>query len=447
MRAASWRDGGAMTAKHTALIPLLALAIGLALASPAAAAPGQLVFAGCQSSATGPPVAGCTQLEDLDRPAALAFSADGRAAYAGVPGRLLVFDRDTAGGALSLAQCLASEAVAGCTPATGIIRTITDIAVPRDGTSVYTASNASRLLGFRRDPANGRLTWDSCLYSNYGAQGDLPNCPVGEFQETRQVEVSADGRGVYLRDYGCADNTGDCFASIASYERNPQTSALTPRDYTDPATAGDGPFAVSPHGGTLYELDSGLGAISVFKRIGAAGLRWVQCLSPVRSQGCQQRSLMGRGAELALSPDGRRLITAIRSRRGAGRLGLFKRARNGKLAFRACLAPAGSSTTRRGCRSLGPRRGLGLGQIDQLEFSPEGRSLYAVTGGALLRFKLRGRRGTIGLAQCLTGSPRRGCTHVPQLEGLSRIALTGRFVYAIAAAGGGTLVRFRAEKG
>jgi hypothetical protein len=434
-----------MNPKRTALAPLLALALAVALASPAAAAPGQLVFAGCQSSATGPPVAGCTQLEGLDRPAALAFSADGLSAYAGVPGRLLVFDRDTAGGALSLAQCLASETGAGCTPATGIIRTITDIAVPSDGTSVYTASNANRLLGFRRDPADGRLTWDSCLYSSYGAQGDLPNCPVGSFQETRQLEVSRDGRGLYLRDYGCADNTGDCFASVASYARNPGTSVLTPRDHTDPATPGDGPFALSPHGGTLYELDSSSGAITVVKRVGAAGLRYVQCLWPVRGRRCEQRPRMGRASELALSPDGRRLITAIRSRRGAGRLGLFK-ARNGKLAFRACLAPAGTPAARRPCRSLGPTRGFGLGQIDQLEFSPDGGSLYAVTGGALLRFKLNRRRGTIGLAQCLTGSPRRGCTHVPQLDGLSRIALTGRFVYAIAAAGGGTVARFQAEK-
>jgi hypothetical protein len=435
-----------MNPKHTALVPLLVVAFAVALASPAAAAPGQLVFAGCQSSAAGPPVAGCTQLVGLDRPAALAFSADGRSAYAGVPGRLLVFDRDTAGGALSLAQCLAGEPDAGCTQATGIIRTVTDIAVPQDGTSVYTASNANRLLGFRRDPSNGRLTWNSCLYSSYGAQGDLPNCPVGDFQETRQVEVSRDGRGVYLRDYGCADNTGDCFATIASYERNPGTSVLTPRDHTDPATPGDGPFAVSPHGGTLYELDSTSGAITVVKRVGAAGLRYVQCLWPVRGRRCVQRPRMGKASELALSPDGRRLITAIRSRRGAGRLGLFKRARNGKLAFRACLAPAGTPAARRGCRSLGPTRAFGLGQVDQLAFSPDGRSLYAVTGGALLRFKLNGRRGTIGLAQCLTGSPRRGCTHVPQLDGLSRIALTGSFVYAISAPGGGTVVRFRVEK-
>jgi hypothetical protein len=41
------------------------------------------------------------------------------------------------------------------------------------------------------------------------------------------------------------------------------------------------------------------------------------------------------------------------------------------------------------------------------------------------------------------GPPVAGCT---QLDGLSRIALTGRFVYAIAAAGGGTVVRFKAEK-
>ncbi len=432
-----------MTIRRATLIPLLSLTLAVALAAPAGASPGHLRFAGCQSSAAAPPVAGCTQLEELEAPGSLTFSVDGRSAYVGVPGRLLALDRDAAGGALSLSQCLASVADPRCTQVTGLIRTVTDIAVTRDGTSVYTASNANRLLGFTRNTNDGRLTWNFCLYSNYGNQGDLPGCPVGNFQETRQLEVSRDGRAVYLRDYGCADNTGDCFASVASYLRDPHTTGVTPRDGTDPATTGDGPFAVSPRGGTLYELDSDSGAISIFSPLGAARLRFSQCLAPIKAQICERPARMGRASQLAVSPDGGLLITALRS----GRLRLFKRSRNGKLDFRACLSPAGRG---RGCRSLGRMRGLDTAKVEQLRFSPDGRSLYAVAdeaGGTLLRFTFQRKRGRLRLAQCLTSSPHRGCTQVPQLAGLSHIALTGRWVYAVAAGGGGTLVRFRTKKG
>ena len=109
-------------------------------------------------------------------------------------------------------------------------------------------------------------------------------------------------------------------------------------------------------------------------------------------------------------------------------------------------ASPAAKARRRARRSPGARSS----KVDQLRFSPDGRSLYAAAdeaGGALLRFTLRRKLDTLRLAQCLTSSPHRGCNQVPQLDGLSHIALTGGWVYGVATGGGGTLVRFRAKKG
>jgi hypothetical protein len=250
----------------------------------------------------------------------------------------------------------------------------------------------------------------------------------------------------------CTDNTGECFAGVHAYRRNPETSVLQARDTSDGATYEEGPFAVGP--GTLYQVDSGFGTINVFRRVGLAGLRRVQCLWPRRAPGfdarCVKEPAMRRARAIALSPNGRSLVTAVDLGHRKGGLAAFDRSPNGRLTFRRCLAPATGS---HGCRPLGMN--VGLGRIEQLEFSADGRSLYAVSeageGHFLVRFKVNPKRGKIAFAQCLAAVRRRGCTSVRPLRGLSEIAPYGRFVYALinnpeAASGPNALVRLRARR-
>jgi hypothetical protein len=390
---------------------------------------GRLVLDGCQTSAVDPPAHGCSQLIGLDHPRAIAFSADGRSAYASYPDGLAAFDRDPVTGSLSFAECFDRGGVAPCTQIPGIVGTAVDIVVPRDGLSVYAAGGRRpTLIGFRRDSLTGRLTFASCEYSSYGAEGDLPGCPVGNFEEAHQIESSGDGRAIFLADRGCADNTGECFARVIAYDRDPQTSSLTPRDSVAPRFDSLGPFVFG--GGALFTLEAGHGAISVFRRTGLATFAPAGCVTRTKARGCRTIRRMGQLSTLAISPNGRTLVAAR-----VGRLAVFARGRTGQLRLRAS-------------KPL-----LRRARVGQLEFSPDGRSVYAVVtvagGSGLLRFRANPRRGEIAYAQCLTEVRLRGCSHLPSLHGLSEVAGRGRFLYAttLAAPTPGipdALLRFRA---
>jgi hypothetical protein len=437
----------------------LALIGAFALAPSAGAAPGQLVLAGCQRAAESPPVSGCTPLQGLGRSETLAVSPDGRFAYASFKRALSLFERDRRTGGLSFVECVSRTPNPACRNISGFLGTASDIAIPRDGTSLYwTGTNRQTFVGFRRDPLDGRLEFAFCRRSSYGAVDDpsLSACPVGNFQEARQVETSRDGRAVYLADRACTDNTGECFAGIIGYRRDRETSSLAARDVIATPTYGAGPFAVSGSG-PVYGVDSAYGTIGVFGRVGAAGFRRLQCLWPRPAEygpRCVTAPAMRKAQAISLAPNGRAVITAVRLGKAAGGLAVFRRGAEGGLRYRRCLAPSGLGPSQ-GCRPLRTPRGLTLAQPEQLEFSADGRSLYLVAGKAtsrfLVRFKLNPKTGRIAYAQCFTpvrGSP---CVRVRKLRGLIEISLAGRFLYAITGNRRGVsaadaVVRFRARR-
>jgi hypothetical protein len=438
----------------------LALIGAFALAPSAGAAPGQLVLVGCQRSADGPSVRGCTPLEGLGRTDELAVSPDGRFAYASWRRALSLFDRNPRSGRLSFVECVSATPKAPCRDVPGFLGVAGDIAIPRDGASLYFASTGfNRFVGFRRDPLDGRLSFSFCRLSSYGYGGEPSppsDCPVGIFEEARQLEVSRDGRAVYQADNGCADNTGECYASVIAYRRNPETSRLRFRDRSDPASQGVGPFALS-RSGMLYEVDSELGAISVFDRAGTDAFRRTQCLwrrpPEYPFAHCPRIPAMRRAQAIALAPH-RMLVTAVPLGERAGGLVIFGRGRGGKLRFRRCLAP-GPGAAALGCNSLRTPRRLSLARPEQLEMSRDRRSLYLVAGPDearfLVRFKLNPKTGRIAFAQCFTPAGGTPCVRVPKLRGLIELSTAGHFLYAITgdryrAPGIDALVRFRAKR-
>ena len=416
----------------------VAIVVGLMSAPPASAAQSGLVYAGCQSSPDGPVEPSCSQLEGLSYTGAFAVSLDGTSAYASFPDGVSVYRR-APDGQLSFQECFSATGEAPCTQVPGVLGTARDIAVPPDGRSVYLAGSSRRetLIGFQRDPADGTLTFSSCSVSDYGGGPGPPGCPLGPFQRALQVESSRDGRTIYVADEGCADNTGECFASVGVYTRDPATSLLTPSGRSRPATQGHGPFAVTPVGGTVYELDSDFGTISVHKRIGGSGLKRTQCLWPRKRRfygPCKRVRKMGKAEAIAVSPHGSSVVTVVNPKRGKSWLTLFDRARNGKLSFER--------------RAFDKR----LRSVSDLRFTSDGTLIAASGAGEdsfLLRFKVNPKRGTVALAQCLSSAKRSGCTRLPELRGLSEIAVREPHLYATVAdlatgSGLNAVLRFRA---
>ena len=392
----------------------------------ARAAKAGLALVGCQSSANGPEVPGCDRLEGLDRPGAIAFSADGRSGYASYPDGLAVFDRDAQTGALTFTQCLDAAGNPPCNQSREIRGPASDIVVTPDGLSVYAVSaKGLRLLSFRRDPATGRLAFGSCEEYDPTDQGE-PGCPVGPFYQLLQIEASPDGQTVYLLDLGCSDNTGDCFTGLTARARDAQTSLLSG---SGGATSSfDWRFGpITAAGANLYAVNSGSRTgITAFRRT-ASGLRKSGCVTEQKRNGCRKSRKKAQPAAVAVSPNGRMLVT-VRN----GRLAVFARDSRGRLSFKHCLATSKGKRPG-GCRPLGRVPKNGLSSLQQLEFSADGRSLYAAPlhrGTRLVRFKVKPHGGKIAFADCLSSDRSKGCARTPALQGLEEIATVGPFLYA-----------------
>ena len=392
----------------------------------ASAAKAGLALVGCQSSANGPEVPGCDRLEGLDRPKVIAFSADGRSGYAGYPDGIAVFDRDAQTGALKFTQCLDDAGNPPCNQSAEISGTASDIVVTPDGLSVYLATG-TRLLSFRRDPATGRLAFGSCQYYDYTGQGDLPGCKVGPFFQPLQIEVSPDGRTVYLRDLGCSDNTGTCQSGLVAFARDAQTSLLSgSRSAFSGTDWSFGPITAA--GANIYAVNSGSRTgITAFRQTASGALRKTGCVTEQKRKGCRKSRKKAQPAAVAVSPNGRMLVT-VRN----GRLAVFARDSHGRLSFKHCLA-TGMAKRRGGCRPLGRVPKNGLSSLQQLEFSADGRSLYAAPlhrGTRLVRFKVKPHGGKIVFADCLSSGRSKGCARTPALQGLEELATVGPLLYA-----------------
>ncbi len=128
----------------------------------------------------------------------IAVTADGESLYVASSGAITWLGR-AANGQLTYEGCMANRGESGCqAPVHDSLRFPNDLALSRDGESVYVASLIGSITELER-ASDGALTFGTC-FANEGARGcELPlHDSLGY---ARGVTVSRDGRSVYVAAY------------------------------------------------------------------------------------------------------------------------------------------------------------------------------------------------------------------------------------------------------
>jgi DNA-binding beta-propeller fold protein YncE len=253
------------------LSPVIAVAVTLSLAAGALASGGSLGFLETDQDGVG-------GVSGLDNPDATAVSPDGKNVYVGSCGSasVAVFSRNATTGVLDFVEAKRN----GSGGVTGMLCP-TDVAVSRDGKSVYvTASDSDAVAVFARSTASGALSFVE------SETGGAPSVPYG-------LAVSPDGKNVYVAEYG---------GGVIAYARDPTTGALSFVDeHEGPALDGAQYLDVSPDGKNVYVPASGGKALSVFSRDATTG---ALTLVEVEQQGVGGVDGLNGGDAAAVSRDG-----------------------------------------------------------------------------------------------------------------------------------------------
>jgi uncharacterized repeat protein (TIGR01451 family) len=234
---------------------------------------------------------GVAGLDGLGGAKGVALSPDGKNVYvaAATDESLEVFSRDAGTGLLTSLEIQreSDPAVDGLEGASGVV-------VSPDGAHVYAIGETDdAVVAFRRDPANGKLTFVQRLKDGFGG---LPlqviDGPVG-------LAITPDGRQVVV--------AGSVWDSLAVFDRDAASGALTYRQVLHDGVGGvDGldlarAVVVSPGGRFLYVASLADDAVAIFSRNVLTGV--VAYVGLVRDGVGGVDGLDGaRG--LALTPDG-----------------------------------------------------------------------------------------------------------------------------------------------
>lgn len=251
----------------------------------------------------------------------LAISPDGKNGYLIIPffdaegerAALWVYDRNPATGSLvqkqGTAGCIARGREKGCARGRAL-HTGFEIAISPDGRNVY-ATTAVGVAIFNRDPSTGNLTQpagaNGCITSY---RKENPTCAPGRTLAGGSIAVSPDGLNVYI---------GSFNGSLAVFDRDPATGALTRKSGSEGAMSGGSEVIVSPDGKNVYAATFEDG-IKTFDRDPATGALTrvpgrAGCVSEKGKGGCRRgHEFIGFG--LSISPDGRNVYGA--SSRGPG---------------------------------------------------------------------------------------------------------------------------------
>ena len=282
---------------------------------------------------------GCTNGRALNEPVAVIASGDGKRIYVASredPSAVAVFVRGRGGGLTQpagQAGCVSENDASGCTVVRGL-RNAFDVAASPDGSSVYAVgSNSDSVAVFRRT-AGGLIQPNGaggCLAAT-AAEG----CTVARaLGEPAGVEVSLDGRGVYVASYGSD--------AVATLRRNPSTGTLVQAagrsGCISQAGGGgcatgrglDGPedVAVSPDGRSAYVVSAKVSSMSVLARNRSSGaLTQVPgkggCHIPGGILGCSNARGLADAVDVAVSGTGRYVYLASANDE-RGTVGIFRR--------------------------------------------------------------------------------------------------------------------------
>jgi DNA-binding beta-propeller fold protein YncE len=416
----------------------------LAIAPAAQAAPGDLGFDGC---ITGDGSFGCADLplNPLQRPSDVAFSPDGRSAYA------VAFSGDTIlhwfrgpGGELSYDGCVNNDGSQGCTDAPGTpLDGASAVTVSPDGRSVYvTGANQGTVVHFTRLQPGGQVVFAGCLGDTTAgdACGIVPGLRLGGASD---VAVSPDGTSVYVAAGGAGtvshfyrDADGRLhFGSCVASEAGTNCTDLPAEPLGDPRAV-----TVSPDGRSVYVAARRSNAVAHFFRAPGGQMHYDGCLSQYGTHGCADVRPLAGPSDVAVSRDGRSVyVTAATSNTVTH---LDRLLPDGQIVFRGCVADRGEY----GCADL---PGLPLGQPRAIALSPDGSSAYvaAFTSGAVTRLALRAD-GTPAFAGCLESGNDHGCTTsrspLPLLVDALAVSPDNRSVLAVANTS--ALARFSVER-
>lgn len=188
--------------------------------------------------------------------------------------------------------------------------------------------------------------------------------------------------------------------------------------YTGPLTYPNA-VAVNPNGSAVYVtaggyggISKGTGTISQFSALpsGGGGLtKFVGCLSDTGTNGCSKMS--GSGTPLtdsggvAVSPDGASVYVAS----GVGVSHYFADPNGtGLLSFDGCVSDDRSG----GACTKGPQSGTPLAGANAVAVSPDGRSVYVVSGKALSWFSVA-PAGQVTFQGCMSDDSVPGCIVAP----------------------------------
>jgi len=324
-----------------------------------------------------------------------------------------------------------------------------DVAVSRDGTSVYVAgTDSNAIVRFSRNTTTGALTAKGCT-------ADTGSNPDGCAQTARglsaaySIAVSRDGKSVYV--VGYSDN------AIVRFNRNTTTGALTAKGCigdvgsnpdscakTAKGLSAPDAVAISPDGTSVYVIGSSDNAIAVFSRSTTSGaLTPKGCVGDADSNpdGCATTSLALNGPEdLTVSPGGKSVYVA-----GYGDGAIVRLNRDtttGALTAKGCIADPSYNPDN--CS----RTDSGLSEPYAVAVSPDGSSVYIADDGdsAIVRFNRDTATGALTPAGCVADpvNNSEGCAQTASgLDGATSVAVSpdGASVY-VTGNGDHALVRF-----